>query len=416
MTNLRSLAILISAAILLIFPVYTGAETIDGRQILKQCSEALSKIHTAEYNIEKRYYQSPTDSFTIRVQKYHTLECENPTDSVGLAMWINTESDGSFLSGFDGKNRYFASGDRYTVSRPYDMWGARRLSPPFFNHAASLCNYLSAPDDKTEISCTDAGDHWIIDAQTKGKELIVFHGKKYTLPIAQNVTSQFRLRIDKNTLLPDMLSYLNGNPPIRYDEYCTNVKLNPCAPATFSIADYTVGLKETDSDANIDIERKQINAHIKNLTFKPAPTDMLQTTDGKNFSLTSTRGKVTFVLLTSTCCRACLYAYPSINRFAETYSGKGVEFVAVVYDSEAEMPAIAQIKEKHQIPYTVAQNNKSFYEYFLPNGLSPAVAVIDREGLVSAIHIGFNSMDPEKTEKKYRAILDKALDPATSEE
>lgn len=331
-------------------------------------------------------------------------------------MWINTESDGSFLSGFDGKNRYFASGDRYTVSRPYDMWGARRLSPPFFNHAASLCDYLSAPDDKTEISCTDAGDHWIIDAQTKGKELIVFHGKKYTLPIAQNVTSQFRLRIDKNTLLPDMLSYLNGNPPIRYDEYCTNVKLNPCAPATFSIADYTVGLKETDSDANIDIERKQINAHIKNLTFKPAPTDTLQTTDGKNFSLTSTRGKVTFVLLTSTCCRACLYAYPSINRFAETYSGKGVEFVAVVYDSEAEMPAIAQIKEKHQIPYTVAQNNKSFYEYFLPNGLSPAVAVIDREGLVSAIHIGFNSMDPEKTEKKYRAILDKALDPATSEE
>lgn len=416
MISIRSLSIQISAVSLLIFPVYTEAETIDGRQILKQCSEAISKIHTAEYDIERRFYMSPTDSFAVRVQKRHTLECENPTDSVGLAMWIDISTDGSFLSGFDGKSRYVASGDRYTVSRPYNMWGARRLSPPFFNHAASLCDYLIAPDDKTEISCTDAGDHWIIDAQTKGKELVVFHGKKYTLPIAQNVTSQFRLRIDKNTLLPDMLSYLNGNPPIRYDEYCTNVKLNPCAPEAFSIADYTVGLKETDSDANIDIGRKQINAHIKNLTFKPAPTDTLQTTDGKKFSLTSTRGKVTFVLLTSTCCPVCSYAYPSINRFAETYSGKGVEFVAVVYDSEAEMPAITRIKEKHQIPYTVAQNNKSFYEYFLPSGLAPAVAVIDREGLISAIHIGFNYMKQEKTEKKYRAMLDKALEPTTSEE
>lgn len=416
MISIRSLSIQISAVSLLIFPVYTEAETIDGRQILKQCSEAISKIHTAEYDIERRFYMPPTDSFAVRVQKRHTLECENPTDSVGLAMWIDISTDGSFLSGFDGKSRYVASGDRYTVSRPYNMWGARRLSPPFFNHAASLCDYLIAPDDKTEISCTDAGDHWIIDAQTKGKELVVFHGKKYTLPIAQNVTSQFRLRIDKNTLLPDMLSYLNGNPPIRYDEYCTNVKLNPCAPEAFSIANYTVGLKETDSDANIDIERKQINAHIKNLTFKPAPTDTLQTTDGKKFSLTSTRGKVTFVLLTSTCCPVCSYAYPSINRFAETYSGKGVEFVAVVYDSEAEMPAITRIKEKHQIPYTVAQNNKSFYEYFLPSGLAPAVAVIDREGLISAIHIGFNYMKQEKTEKKYRAMLDKALEPTTSEE
>lgn len=294
MISIRSLSIQISAVSLLIFPVYTEAGTIDGRHILKQCSEAISKIHTAEYDIERRFYMSPTDSFAVRVQKRHTLECENPTDSVGLAMWIDISTDGSFLSGFDGKSRYVASGDRYTVSRPYNMWGARRLSPPFFNHAASLCDYLIAPDDKTEISCTDAGDHWIIDAQTKGKELVVFHGKKYTLPIAQNVTSQFRLRIDKNT-------------------------------------------------------------------------------------------------------------------------GQA-EFVAVVYDSEAEMPAITRIKEKHQIPYTVAQNNKSFYEYFLPSGLAPAVAVIDREGLISAIHIGFNYIKQEKTEKKYRAMLDKALDPTTSEE
>lgn len=46
MINLRSLAIL--AAILLIFPVYTGAETIDGRQILKQCSETLDPVTSEE--------------------------------------------------------------------------------------------------------------------------------------------------------------------------------------------------------------------------------------------------------------------------------------------------------------------------------------------------------------------------------
>lgn len=131
MISIRSLSIQISAVSLLIFPVYTEAETIDGRQILKQCSEAISKIHTAEYDIERRFYMSPTDSFAVRVQKRHTLECENPTDSVGLAMWIDISTDGSFLSGFDGKSRYVASGDRYTVSRPYNMWGARRLSPPF---------------------------------------------------------------------------------------------------------------------------------------------------------------------------------------------------------------------------------------------------------------------------------------------
>lgn len=414
MTNLRLLTILISAITLLISSVHADAETIDGRQILKQCSEALAKIRTAEYDIENRYYQCPTDSFTIRVEKYHTLECENPTDSVGLAMWINTESDGSFHSGFDGEKRYFAKGDRYNISQPYNMWGARRLSPPFFNHAASLCDYLITPNDKTKINCSDCGDHWIIDAQAAEKELVVFHGKKYILPIVNNIISLFRLRIDKKTMLPDMLSYLNGNPTMRYDEYCTNLRLNPCAPETFNIANYTVGLKETDSDTNIDIERKQLKAHIKNLYSKPAPTDTLQTTDSKNFSLTSTRGKVTFVLLTSPCCPVCLYTYPSINRLAETYSSKGVEFVAVIYESEAEMPAIVRIKEKQQIPYTVAQNNRSFYEYFLPDGRAPAVAVIDREGLVSAIHVGFDITNPEKTEKKYRAMLDKALDPVAA--
>ncbi len=48
MINLRSLAILISATILLIFPVYTGAETIDRRQILKQCSETLDPVISEE--------------------------------------------------------------------------------------------------------------------------------------------------------------------------------------------------------------------------------------------------------------------------------------------------------------------------------------------------------------------------------
>ena len=57
----------------------------------------------------------------------------------------------------------------------------------------------------------------------------------------------------------------------------------------------------------------------------------------------------------------------------------------------------------------MALNNGRFYEYFYPDGLAPAIIVIDRKGKIALIQNGFNAYNPKQTEKRIREAIDAVL-------
>ena len=71
------------------------------------------------------------------------------------------------------------------------------------------------------------------------------------------------------------------------------------------------------------------------LEGREAPSFVLNTLDGKPFSLESARGKPVVVNFWSTWCQPCKVEHPVLMSAAEAYGPNGVHFVAVLYQDDA---------------------------------------------------------------------------------
>lgn len=188
---------------------------------------------------------------------------------------------------------------------------------------------------------------------------------------------------------------------------CSYAEINPFSPDVFSIPDY---LPDTEIlDAN-SIQKKSINIknHFKKITNCPAPTDTLIASDGTNVSLNEYRGKTVLVMLSLANCGPCKASYPVLNKFATEYSNDGLEIIGVLYESTGETGAIASFKKKHEIDFCLTRDNGRFHSYF-SLGISPTFALIDRNGILTAITNGFDMIYPEKSEQQLRKIIEASL-------
>ncbi len=90
------------------------------------------------------------------------------------------------------------------------------------------------------------------------------------------------------------------------------------------------------------------------------------------------------------------------------YADKGLHVLGVMREADSQIEAIERYKQKHNLEFPLMRDNNHFHEYF-SLGITPVFVLIDRDGIVRNAYSGFDIIQPEKTEKKLRAMIEEAL-------
>jgi cytochrome c biogenesis protein CcmG, thiol:disulfide interchange protein DsbE len=126
-------------------------------------------------------------------------------------------------------------------------------------------------------------------------------------------------------------------------------------------------------------------------------------------TLSELRGKVVYVDFWASWCLPCLRSLPQINTLYEQYREQGFEVVAITIDDPIE--DAHEFLEDLEVPlayHVVADQTAEIMDLYGVAGM-PTSFLIDREGVVRKVHLGFREGDTDLLEDALQAILAESI-------
>jgi peroxiredoxin len=113
----------------------------------------------------------------------------------------------------------------------------------------------------------------------------------------------------------------------------------------------------------------------------------LPDTTGREVRLSDYHGQVVVLNFWATWCAACLEEIPSLKKFSQSYSAKGVTVIGISIDRKIE--TLRSFLKKHPLPYQVLHDPEGqvFVDLLTVQGL-PATFIIDQEGEIREVLLG----------------------------
>jgi thiol-disulfide isomerase/thioredoxin len=124
-----------------------------------------------------------------------------------------------------------------------------------------------------------------------------------------------------------------------------------------------------------------------------APEISLPRVDGTagRVTLSSLRGKVVLLDFWATWCPPCIQMLPILHDLHKEWAPRGVEFVGV--DSDGPQSTVEEVRDfliEHPAPYPIVLDDGTANSLYKIRAL-PQMVVIDREGAVRRVFIGFTT-------------------------
>ena len=135
----------------------------------------------------------------------------------------------------------------------------------------------------------------------------------------------------------------------------------------------------------------------------PAPDFTLHSVGGSNLRLKEQRGQVVLLNFWATWCGPCREEMPHLNRLYEKYRASGFVLLGVNVDEDARNAAGTSSKLGLQFPVLLDTDKKVSRLYQLST--MPSTVLIDRDGRVRYIHLGYKGGYEETYEKQIRELL-----------
>ncbi len=130
---------------------------------------------------------------------------------------------------------------------------------------------------------------------------------------------------------------------------------------------------------------------------EPRPTFALQDLDGQERAISSFEGKVVLLNFWATWCPPCVEEMPVLDRLARDLGDDGLRVVGVALDDAS---AVRDFANTHDIDYPLLIGGRDAYSLVRAYGNArttlPHTVVIDRQGIVRAIHRG--ALDAQEAE------------------
>ncbi len=143
---------------------------------------------------------------------------------------------------------------------------------------------------------------------------------------------------------------------------------------------------------------------------KPAPNFTLASMDGTDVSLESLSGKIIILDFWATWCGPCRQGLPVLMEIADKRSSDGVVLWAIDIDEPKDTIAAFLEQKKWNLPVLLDSKGRVAAQYKV--GGIPHTVVIDPEGTVRSVEIGFGGAD--MTRQQLNTLIDEILKPATA--
>jgi thiol-disulfide isomerase/thioredoxin len=141
------------------------------------------------------------------------------------------------------------------------------------------------------------------------------------------------------------------------------------------------------------------------LKGKPAPDFTLETLTGGKLHLAELKGKVVVLDFWASWCGPCVAALPQISEASKARAEKGVVFYAV--NQQEEVPEIKAFLQKKNLDVPVALDVEgAAAKLYHVRGI-PQTVVIDKEGNVAVVHVGFSPKMKEQLGRELDELLAK---------
>ncbi len=113
----------------------------------------------------------------------------------------------------------------------------------------------------------------------------------------------------------------------------------------------------------------------------------LPDTTGRVVRLSDYQGQVVVLNFWATWCAACLEEIPSLKKFSQSYSSRGVRVIGISIDRKIE--TLRSFLKKQPLPYKVLHDpeGKVFVDLLTVQGL-PATFIIDQDGEIREVLLG----------------------------
>ncbi|HWE29653.1 MAG TPA: TlpA disulfide reductase family protein [Polyangia bacterium] len=126
---------------------------------------------------------------------------------------------------------------------------------------------------------------------------------------------------------------------------------------------------------------------------------------GSPLKLSSLRGKVVLVDFWASWCEPCKKELPLLDKLAPRLRAKGIEIVAVNIDDDKNKAA--DFVKSHGLHLTVLPDStKKIVSAYEPPKM-PSSFVVDKAGVVRAVHGGFEPGDESKLEAELTQLVSK---------
>jgi len=180
----------------------------------------------------------------------------------------------------------------------------------------------------------------------------------------------------------------------------TNWAINPVLkPDTFAFVP-PAGAKKADS---LFGETEKDEDEVQ-LVGKPAPAFKLDLLEGGQFDIAAQKGKKIVVLdFWATWCGPCVRAMPVLIDVTESFKDKGVVFVGVNHDEETKVIKEFLDRKKFNLAVGLDPDSK-VAELYGVTGI-PQTVIIDQQGVVQAVHIGYLPNLKQKLTQELEALV-----------
>ncbi|MBC7983130.1 MAG: TlpA family protein disulfide reductase [Candidatus Obscuribacterales bacterium] len=140
-----------------------------------------------------------------------------------------------------------------------------------------------------------------------------------------------------------------------------------------------------------------------NLQGQSAPDFALRTLKQQNLRLSEFRGEVVLINFWASWCGACRQAMPGLNELHDKYHRAGLVMLSINLDDEVHRAMHMAQSLKIAFPVLLDERKDVGRQYQVDN--MPMTLLIDREGIVRHVYVGYNRGDERKYLTEVRSLL-----------
>ncbi|MEQ9467247.1 MAG: TlpA disulfide reductase family protein [Ekhidna sp.] len=141
---------------------------------------------------------------------------------------------------------------------------------------------------------------------------------------------------------------------------------------------------------------------VKRMKGEPFPDFSLTTINGDVVTSENTKGKILLVNFWFTRCRPCIMEMPEMNEMVEEFKDEEVLFIAPTFD-DVEM--VDKFLSKRDFSYEIVPDEKDFCLELNVRSY-PTHFVINADGIIEKVVIGYSSATVSTLRKSVRKLLD----------